>query len=194
MSGTSHQAEMRAELRIAGRISPTATATANPRRPERVRVGAERDHYERDLETFEHDALEGQYEGEPVEALTAPFGWLVLGVQADAGEAVGRDPHDALAEPLQTEDEKEGADDQPKRPDRNSAEREAEGGDDHREHREARRDAEPGRAPAARRPHAQHDRDHLHGLDRRCAAGRDEDDGWAGHSLGLSAILAGVVR
>src|SRR5260370_41041365 len=152
-----------------------STDPTNPRRPELVRVCAERDHDERDLETFEHDALEGQYEGEPIESLTGPFGWLVLGVQPDAGEAVGRDPHDALAEPLQTEDEKEGADDQPKRPDGNSAERKAEGGGDHCEHSKARADADQCGAPAASGPHTEHDRDHFDGLDRRGQERRAED-------------------
>ncbi len=103
-------------------------------------------------------------------------------MQADAGEAVGRDPHDALSEPLQAEDEKEGADDQPKRPDGHSAERQAEGGDDDREHGEARADSDQRGAPAAGGPDAEDDRDHLDGLDRGGEEGGDEDDGRAGHS------------
>src|SRR4029077_13676221 len=94
---------------------------ADDRNTQLIGVGAERDDDERNLETFENDRLEGEDEGRPVEPGTGPLEWLVSGGEAEAGQAVRRDSNHALPEPLQPEDEKEGADDQPERSDRNPA-------------------------------------------------------------------------
>ena len=48
-----------------------------------------------------------------------------IGVDLHAGKPSGRDPNDALSEPLHPEDEEQRADDQPQRSDGNGAERQA---------------------------------------------------------------------
>ena len=127
-----------------------------------VRARAEADHDDGHLETLEDNSLEGKKPGGPVHSNAPPLIRITLRIRpADAREPAGGDAHDALSEPLQAEDEQQGADHQTKRTDGNGTERGTEDNHGHRQHTESGGYANDGGAPSASCPNADHDRDHL---------------------------------
>src|SRR5205807_4439865 len=113
------------------------------------------------------DPLEGKEPGSPVHTGLPPQLRITVRVAAaDPCEPASGDSHDALAKPLQAEDEQQRADHQTKRTDRNNTERGTEDKHSHRQHSESGGRANDGGAPPASWPNADHDRDHLDSFNR----------------------------
>ena len=153
---------------------------ADRRQPDVALSAPERHHDEGDLEALEEHTLEG--DGERVPVVT---GFAARGAQQrDLGlvdrlfVVHGLEPagaQDRLPQPLQTEQEQQGADDEPHRIDRQMRERRAEQGHDHRQREECDTDA-PGRgSPPARHADGQDDGDRLDHLDRARQEGGGDD-------------------
>src|SRR5207302_5330344 len=88
-----------------------------------VRPGAEGDDDDRHFESLQNDPLEGKEPGSPVHTGLPPQLRITVRVAAaDPCEPASGDSHDALAKPLQAEDEQQRADHQTKRTDRNNTE------------------------------------------------------------------------
>src|SRR5207244_2696376 len=93
---------------------------------------------------------------------------------------------DALAVPLQSEEEEQSTDQGAERSDWNRGERDAENRHHRRQHDQARGCSNQSGSPAARRTDPKHDDDHLDRLDRRRQEGGQEDDACAGHLAAFS--------
>ena len=81
-----------------------------------------------------------------------------------------------LAQPLESEDEQQRADDQPQHVDRNRLERRPERGDEHREDDQRGDGTLERSAPAAGDPEREHDRERLDHLDRARERSAEEDE------------------
>src|SRR5580693_5630630 len=143
---------------------------------ERPRGRAEGGHDDRDFQALEPDTPERQEERDPVHAVGGDV--VVGGVpRAHAAQAVGGDPADPLAEPLQAEHEQQRAGRQPQRVDRHERQRRAQRRDERRDDGQAGAGAQQGRAPAADGADADHDDHHLDDLDGRGEERGGEDCG-----------------
>src|SRR5207247_6117495 len=100
---------------------------------------------------------------------------------ADSGQTSCRDPHDALAKPLEAEREQQRADDQAQRSDWYLAQGRAQHDHHYRQHAKAGGGADQRRPPAAGGTDADHDRHHFDRLHGRGEEGRDQDGDDAGH-------------
>jgi hypothetical protein len=112
----------------------------------------------------QHDTPERQEKRDPVHAVG---GDVVVGCvpRAHAAQAVGGDPADPLAEPLQAEHEQQGARDDSQAVDGQVRQRRAERQDERRDDGQAGAGAQQGRAPAVDGADADHDDHHLDDLD-----------------------------
>ena len=149
----------------------SAPALASPRSRA---TGANRDDNEHDLDPLQQHGLEGGRAGDPVQPVRPPlwgFGQCarlareggVLVVQSDDSDGA----QDRLAQPAQAEHEQQDADCELQGTKRNGAQQRPEGDDDQRKRRQRGRGAGERRAPAAREPDGEHDRQRLDGLNER---------------------------